>query len=212
MLRALILTLNDDAGRDMGDSDGRFGFVDMLAACARGTIGIYSEIGRIDFKFDVLDFWKNGHRTSRSMDPTLGFGFRYALNPMGAGFEFQLRVDILTTDAHDDFLVAALFAIAFAHDFGLPSLLFGIAQIHAIKVPCKEGGLGPPRSGPNLKEDIPLIVGIFGQKKHLESLLKLGFLELRRFHLVFGHGADFTILILHQGLGKGDGVECRQII
>ena len=46
------------------------------------------------------------------MNTALGFGFGNALDPMSPRLKLQLRVDILPADADDDFLKAALFALA----------------------------------------------------------------------------------------------------
>ena len=37
----------------MSDSDSRLGFVNVLTACARGTVGIYLKIIGIDIYFNV---------------------------------------------------------------------------------------------------------------------------------------------------------------
>ncbi|MNC98919.1 hypothetical protein D3C83_170250 [compost metagenome] len=62
----------------------------------------------------------------------LGLRFRYTLHAVGAGFEFEARINILAADAHDDFFVAAVLAFAFADHLGLPSFPLGIAAVHTV--------------------------------------------------------------------------------
>jgi hypothetical protein len=40
VLAALVLALDHDAGRQVGDADRRLGLVDVLAAGAGGTVGV----------------------------------------------------------------------------------------------------------------------------------------------------------------------------
>ena len=53
-LGPLILAGNDNTGRERCDSDCRRGLIDMLSACAGGTIGIDSNILRIDLNVQVF--------------------------------------------------------------------------------------------------------------------------------------------------------------
>jgi len=56
VLRAVVLALDDDAGRLMGDSDGGFRPVDVLAARARGAVGVDAEVALVDLDLDrVVD-------------------------------------------------------------------------------------------------------------------------------------------------------------
>ena len=48
MLASIVLTLNHNIGRQVGYANRRFGFVNMLTACARGSKNIDPQIGRID--------------------------------------------------------------------------------------------------------------------------------------------------------------------
>src|SRR5439155_1162033 len=48
VLGALVLTLHHDAARQMGDAHRGIGLVDVLAAGARGTVGVDAKIRRVD--------------------------------------------------------------------------------------------------------------------------------------------------------------------
>ena len=55
-LRALVLALHDDPARAVGDAHGRVGLVDVLAAGARGAIGVDLQVVVLDLDVaDVLD-------------------------------------------------------------------------------------------------------------------------------------------------------------
>ena len=48
VLRAVVLALDHDAGRQVGDADGGIGLVDVLAAGAAGPVGVDAQVGRVD--------------------------------------------------------------------------------------------------------------------------------------------------------------------
>src|SRR5439155_792496 len=53
-LRALVLALDDDPRRDMRDPDGRIRLVDVLAAGARGPVGVDPQVVVLDVQLDVV--------------------------------------------------------------------------------------------------------------------------------------------------------------
>ena len=112
VLAALVLALDDDAGRQVRDADRRVGLVDVLAAGAGSAERIDLEVGRI--QVDVLDLvhlGQDGDRCGRGMDSALRLGLGHALHAMRAGLELQFREYALAFDARDDFLEAAVFAV-----------------------------------------------------------------------------------------------------
>ena len=63
VLASLILTGDDDVGRNVGDTDGRIGFVDVLAAGPAAAVGVYADVIGIDIRLPAA---LNGEiRTSR---------------------------------------------------------------------------------------------------------------------------------------------------
>ncbi len=107
VLRTLVLTENDDAGRNMRDADRRFSLIDVLAAGALRAHRVDLQIGFIDIDIDLFGLRENRDGRSRRMDAPLGFGVGHALDPMRAGFEFQSREDAASGDLGDDFFIAA---------------------------------------------------------------------------------------------------------
>ena len=86
VLRAIVLALHDDIGRQVGDSNRRFGLVDMLAAGARRTKDIDAQVGRIDVDLDrVVDFRIGVERGKRGLAQVAGAEGRFAHQPVNAG-------------------------------------------------------------------------------------------------------------------------------
>ena len=52
VLRAVVLALHDDAGRRVRQAHRRVGLVDVLAAGARGAVGVGAQVGRVDVDLD----------------------------------------------------------------------------------------------------------------------------------------------------------------
>ena len=72
MLRALVLTLNDNPAGNMGNAHGGIGRVDVLAAGASRSIGVNAQILFVDVNFDVfVDFGIDKKRCKRSMSPSI---------------------------------------------------------------------------------------------------------------------------------------------
>ena len=52
--RALVLALDDDAGREVRDPDGGVGLVHVLAAGAARAVGVDAEVALVDLDVDVV--------------------------------------------------------------------------------------------------------------------------------------------------------------
>jgi hypothetical protein len=70
MLRPLVLTLYNDAGWEMGDSNGGIGRVDVLPASPCGPVGVNPQVFVVDLDFDIfVDFGIYEERGERGMPP-----------------------------------------------------------------------------------------------------------------------------------------------
>ena len=93
------------------DADGRIRLVDVLAAGARGAVGVDAQLGGIEIGgFDFVGLRQDGHGDGRRVNAPLRLGGRHALHAMHAGFELEARERAVAGDAADDFAVAAMFA------------------------------------------------------------------------------------------------------
>src|SRR5882757_2430402 len=203
VLGAPVLAFHDDAGRQMRDSHGGVCLVDVLAARARGAVGVDSKIRGI--QYDVTDCARLGqhrYRASRRVNAALGLRSRDSLDAMAAGFELEPGVRALPDDAGDDLLVAADISRGFGYHLHLPTLAFRVARIHAEQVTCEERRLVSSGSGTDLEEDIALIVRILRQ----EQLLQLRFERDKPLTacLDFAFGVTLHLRIGEQLLRFGD--------
>ena len=70
VLTSTVLALNNDAGWQMGQANGRISFVDVLSTSARRSECVHTYIGGVDIYFDgVVNFWVNKH-TGKTRVPT----------------------------------------------------------------------------------------------------------------------------------------------
>ena len=165
MLRTAILTLHHQASWEVGDADGRVGFVDVLTARARGAEGVDADVGSVDGDvFQLIGFRHHRHGTGRCVHTALAFGGRHALHAVGARFKFQLAVHACAHDAHNRFFVAAQIGFAFRHHFGFPTLALGIAHIHAQQIACKQSRFVAARARAHFDEYVFIVVLVFGQQ------------------------------------------------
>ena len=92
VLGALVLAFDDDAGRHVGDAHGGVGLVDVLAAGARGAVGVDAQVRRVDVDgFDFLELREDGNGAGGGVDPALRLGRRHALHAVRAGFKLETR-------------------------------------------------------------------------------------------------------------------------
>ena len=66
-----------------------FGLVDMLAAGARGAIGVDLEIGFVDFEVRLLGDWQHGDGRGGGVNSSLRLGRRHPLHPVNAALELE---------------------------------------------------------------------------------------------------------------------------
>src|SRR5579884_1878097 len=142
MLRPLLLRIDDNAARNMSDTDCRFGLVDMLTAGALRAHGIDLEILFIDGNVDVLDFRQYGDSGGRGMDATGCLRVGYALDAVDTRFELQLGEHAASAHLRDDLFETALGPLAQRKYPELPTFNNRLAVIKAEKVRCEKPGLG----------------------------------------------------------------------
>src|SRR5579884_4039814 len=164
MLRPLLLRIDDNAARNMSDTDCRFGLVDMLTAGALRAHGIDLEILFIDGNVDVLDFRQYGDSGGRGMDATGCLRVGYALDAVDTRFELQLGEHAAAAHLRDDLFETALGPLAQRKYFDLPALNSRVALIHAEKIACEKRGF--VSSGPctDFQDGIVIVHRVLRQK------------------------------------------------
>ncbi len=113
---------------------------------------------------------------------------------MATGLELECAVDLVTLNAHHDFLVASQFALGLTDDLGLPALAVTVAHIHAQQVAGKQGRLVAARAGANFNKGVARVVGVFGQQHALQLALQLRQLCVRGIDFFLGHRQHVRIV------------------
>ena len=99
VLRAVVLALGDDAGRQVRDADRAVGLVDVLAAGAAGAEGVDAQLGRVERDLlGLVGLGQHGDGAGAGVDAALRLGDRHALHAMAARLELQLRIDRVALD------------------------------------------------------------------------------------------------------------------
>ena len=169
MLRATHLAGHRDAGRNVRQTHGAVGLVDMLAPGARRAIGIGADICRIDVDDDgVVDHRINPHRGETGVALGGGVERRDADQPVHAPFGLQPAVGVGALDLQRCGLDARLFAAGFLKEVDGHAMLLGPARVHAQQHAGPVTGLGAAGAGVDLDEGV-IAVGLTGQQR-----LKLG--------------------------------------
>ncbi len=203
MLRALVLALDHDAGRQVRDADRRVGLVDVLAAGPGRAEGVDAQLGRIERDvLDLVEFRQDRHGARRRVDAALRLGGRHALHAVRARLELEARIGAAADHAADDFLVAAVLAGALAQHLDLPALPLGKAGVHAEQVAREDRRLVAAGAGADLEEDVG-VVALVLRDQELREFEALGLDAcVEVVQLVLGQRA-------HVGIGAGRHL-CRR--
>ena len=119
----------------------------------------------------VLGLGQDGHRHGGGVDAPLGFRRRDPLDAVHAAFEFELAVDLVAGDGGDDFLEPADARGGVAQDLQLPAFALAQAGVHPEEVGGEEAGFLAAGAGPNLQDDVLVVVGVLGQHQEAEFFL-----------------------------------------
>ena len=131
-LRALVLALHDDPGRDVGDPYRRVGLVDVLAAGARGAVGVDPQVGVVDLDLDPLvdqrpdvDLGEAGVAARRGVEG------RDPHQPVDAALGGEETVGVLAAGDEGGRLEAGLLPRRGLLHLDLEAAALGPAQVHA---------------------------------------------------------------------------------
>ncbi len=133
------------------------------------------------------------------MDAALGLGGGHALHAVRAGLELEPRVHVLTGDAGDDFLVAAVFAGTLVHHFHFPAMVAGVIVVHAEQIAGENRRLVAAGGGADFEKDIAVVVRILRQQQRLDLGFQFFDELLRLCNLFLRHFADRFVLVLQHG-------------
>src|SRR6185437_4630894 len=132
VLRAVLLALHHDVGRDMGETDRRLGLVDVLAASTARPHDVGAHIALVDVDLDAVIHHREHHDAGeRSMSARVGIERRDPHQSVHAVFVLEPAIGVVTLDRHGRRFDAGALAFAFLYPFDLVTVRFGPAHIHA---------------------------------------------------------------------------------
>jgi hypothetical protein len=132
MLRPFVLTLHNDARRNMGDSNSRFRPVHVLPAGAARPEGIYPEVFLFDVNLHIFRKLRVSiDRGKRGMPPVVRIKGRDADQTMDTGLTFQISIRIGAGDNERDILYACLFPGQDVDHLRLKTLFLRPHEVHS---------------------------------------------------------------------------------
>src|SRR4030095_7858921 len=170
-LAALVLALDDEAGRQVRQAHGRGGGVDALASGTRRAETIHAYVFVAPLAVPVLGFSQDGDGGRGGVNAARGLRRRHPLNPVNASLVLELRVRALALDEDRDRLDAPDPRVVAVHDLDLPAPALGGAVGQAEERRGEERRLVAAGAGADLQEDVARVVGVLGQEQDLELLL-----------------------------------------
>ena len=130
VLRAFVLALHDDAGRQMRQPNGRVGLVDVLPPGAAGAVGVHTQVLGADFHLDrLVDVGIDEQRGERRVSARITVERRNAHQPVDAGFRPQMAIGVRALDRERDALHPVPLPGQQIHDFHAIGAALRPAQI-----------------------------------------------------------------------------------
>jgi len=163
---------------------------------------VHPDVVGVDLHLHLFGLGQNGHRDGRGVDPALGLGDGDALDPVDAAFVLEAAVGPPALDHGDDLLEAAhARGGAGAEHLDAPARQLGEAGVHAEQVGGEQPRLVAARAGPDLEDDVLLVVRVFGKQQDRESLLELPDPRLERRDLLLGQFPEPLVALPQHLLG-----------
>ena len=145
VLGALVLALDHDARRQVGEADGRVGLVDVLAAGALRAVGVDAQVvvGDLTDLDVVLDLRQHLHQREGGVAPLLGVEGADAHQPVDAALGAQVAVG---APRPSTLMVALLMPASSPSSWSMISVAeampLGPAEVHPEQHLGPVGGLG----------------------------------------------------------------------
>ena len=180
---SLDLRRNHDAGRDMGQSDGGRGLVDLLAACTGGTVNVHLDI--LVAQLDLVIVADLGHyldRGKRGMAAAGRVKRRDAHKAVDTVLAFQEAVSVFALDHDGRAFDAGLVAVEIVHEFDGVAVAVGPHIVHAVEHLRPVLSLGAAGACVKGKDGVIGVVLAGEQRakaRFLKLLFKLGVLALK---------------------------------
>ncbi len=171
------LACHHDPGGDVGDADGRFRLVDVLAARARCTERIHTQVGFVDLDLDrIIDHRIDPHGCKRCLPPRRRIKRRDPDKTMHPRLGLEPAIGIGAADLDGGGLDAGLLPFRTFHHGHLVTMLFGPAGVHAQQHFGPVLRLRPARASVDFKV---AVIAVRLPRKQAFGLTPLGFFRKR---------------------------------
>ena len=203
VLAALVLALDDDVGRQVGDANRAVGGVDVLPAGPARPVGVDLELALVDLDVDVVvDLGIDPHRGEAGVAPRRAVERADPDQPVHPAFGLGIAIGVLALDQQRRRLDPRLLAGMVVDQLDLHAVPLGPAGIHPLQHAGPVLALGP--AGPGIDLDVAVVgVRLAGEQRgDLVALGPLGQLGQRPSAVV-----DQRVVALRLGhLDQLDGV------
>src|SRR5688572_25699460 len=180
----------------MGDAHRRVGRVHGLAAWTGRALHVDPEVLLlVDLDLDLIGLRQDDDRDRRGVDPAARLGRGDALDSVDTAFELEPAVGAIAADLDDGLLDPVDAGLVHAHDLGLVPVPAGVAGVHPEQLRREQGGLVATRSGPDLEDDVAVVVRVARDQEHLELVDEPGLLELQSIDLLARHGPHLVVAV-----------------
>ena len=130
---------------------------------AAGVENVNPQFIRIHLHLHIVGLRQHCHGGRGGMDAPLGFRFRHPLYPVDAPLVLQPAERPLALNLKHYLMKPAQIRRVGIHHIHPPVLQLGIAVIQPVQIAGEQTGFLPAGAGPHLYDNIPLVVGVFGQ-------------------------------------------------
>ena len=131
----------------------------------------------------------------RGVDPAARLGRRDALDAMDAALELEAAVGAVAADLDDGLLDAVDAGLVRAQHLGLVAVGLGVAQVHPEQLGGEQRRLVATGAGPDLEDDVAVVVRVARQEQDLELVEELRLVGLQAGDLVAGHRAHVVVAV-----------------
>ena len=149
----------------------------MLSPGAGGAEHLHLHVRRVELDVHRLHLRQHRHSGGGGVDPSAGLGLRHPLDPVDPAFKLESGPGPLPFYCKGDLLDPTQFCFTQAVHLCFPAAALGVHGVHPVQGVGEQGRLLPAHAGPDLHNDILVVIGVLGQEQELK--LSLQPLQLR---------------------------------
>src|SRR5215203_705774 len=159
-LALLVLAGHDQARWLVRDPDRGVGGVHALAAGTAGAVHVDLEVSCVDLDLHILGLWQDGYGRRRGVYAALALGLGHPLDPVRPAFVLEDRVGAVAAYLHGDLPVAPDLGRARRQGTVFEVEAVCVAGVNVVELAGEEGRLVASGAGPDLDDDVLVVVGV----------------------------------------------------